>query len=389
MDFILPCIASFILTSGMTPVVIRLATKCNCLDIPGGRRQHLKATPLWGGTAFFVGVLPLLLNENGNGALTHYIAASLILIVMGMIDDRISLGWKQKFAVMAAASTIVIFGSDTVIHHIGIYGTLGRVDLGWFSIPFTYLSIIGITNAINLIDGLDGLAGGVSLLGFLFMGIAALLAGNIPLAVICFAFVGALAAFLLFNFPKARIFMGDSGSLFLGFSLAIIAVKLTQSSTSSVNALFPALVLLIPIFDTLRVLIVRLLNGKNPFRADSLHLHYLLVQKNVTPVNVTLLLWMLTAVFGSIALTLSMKTSESYIAVVLGASSLLSLWATGLTRNAPSLKESGSEPLHQYGIPAEPTCLNGNEITITGFNGKGELLTLTGIVVVGIVLLTV
>lgn len=323
MKFMIPCLAAFLLTSCLTPLVIRLATACRCLDIPGGRRQHKDSTPLWGGVAFFIGVLPFMCRENGSGILTPYLVASLLLVGMGMLDDLTSLDWKPKFAVMAICTTIVIFGGDLTIRHIGIFGSVGRIELGWLSIPFTYLGIIGITNAINLLDGLNGLAGGVSLLGFLFMGIAALLAGNMLLAVICFAFVGALGAFLLFNFPSARIFMGDAGSLFLGFSLAIVAVMLTQETTSSVNAMLPALVLLLPIFDTLRVLLVRLLNGKNPFRADNLHLHYLLVGNNHAPVKVTLLFWAVTTMLGGIALALTAGTSESYLAALLLASTVL------------------------------------------------------------------
>jgi UDP-GlcNAc:undecaprenyl-phosphate GlcNAc-1-phosphate transferase len=376
------------LTSSMTPFVIRLATKYNCLDIPGGRRQHSRATPLWGGIAFFIGVLPFLLNENGNGALTHYIAASLILIGMGMIDDRISLGWKLKFAIMTVATTTVIFGGNMAIHHIGIYGSIGQTDLGWLSIPFTYVSIIGITNAINLLDGLNGLAGGVSLLGFLFMGIAALLAGNIPVAVICFAFVGALGAFLLFNFPKARIFMGDSGSLFLGFSLAIIAVQLTQSATSSVNALFPALVLLIPIFDTLRVLIVRLLNGKNPFKADNLHLHYLILNKQISPTHVTLLFWSLTALFGCLALALKSSTSESYLLAFLTASLLLSLFANKLMKKRRTdAKASASTKYRPLGMATEFFI---NDVTGDfDYSSKRKITAIKWMVVFGTVFLVV
>lgn len=332
MKFIIPCLASCLLTAIVTPLLIRLAKVCNCLDVPGGRRLHKKATPRWGGVGVFAGLLPVLFIENGSGALTSYIVASALLIGMGMIDDVNALGWKIKFAGMATAAAIVMSGGDIIVHQVGIYGSLGRVDLGWLCIPFTFISILGITNAINLLDGLNGLAGGVSLLGFLFMGIAALLSGNIMVAVICFAFVGALGAFLLYNFPHARIFMGDSGSLFLGFSLSIMAVLLTQDANSSVNTMFPVLVLLVPIFDTLRVLLARLLKGRNPFQADNLHLHYLFVQSNISPVNVTLIFWSLTAVLGGIALSLSSGNSMSYLNVVLFASSFLGLIVAGLAK---------------------------------------------------------
>ncbi|ABQ27218.1 FKBP-type peptidyl-prolyl cis-trans isomerase [Geotalea uraniireducens] len=387
MKFIFPCVASFMLTVVITPLVIRFAKACKCLDVPGGRRAHKKVTPRWGGVAFFVGVLPFMFMENESGALTSFIVASCFLVGMGIIDDLKSLGWKTKFAGMAIAATIVIFGGNIAVHHIGTYGSLGRLDLGRLSIPFTYLSIIGITNAINLLDGLNGLAGGVSLLGFLFMGIAAVIAGNIVVALVCFAFVGALGAFLLYNFPNARIFMGDSGSTFLGFSLSIMAVFLTQDANSSVDSMFPVLVLLIPIFDTLRVLFVRLLNGKNPFQADNLHLHYLIVE-NLSPMKVALLFWSLTAVFGSIALTLTGKTSVSYLAVVLYASLLLSLFAISLTQRRP--QEKGRlKTLRPAGMSADSSVLMPYDDAGPDFARKGEMMmTLKWLVVLGIVLLT-
>ena len=331
MNLAIPCIVSFLITVVIMPLVIRAAHVCNCQDIPGGRRLHTTTTPRWGGVAFFAGVLPFLIMENGGGVLTPYIVSSFLLVGIGAIDDLRSLGWKTKLGWMWVAATIVIFGGGIVVHKIGTFDALGQIELGWFSIPFTYISIIGITNAINLLDGLNGLAGGVSLLGFLFMGIAAALTGNIMVALVCFAYVGALGAFLLYNFPHAKVFMGDSGSLFLGFSLAITALLLTQGNNSSVDAMFPVLVLLIPIFDTLRVLFVRIMNGKNPFKADLLHLHYLIVRKNISPVQTVLLFWTVTMVFGNLALlALLTKASESNLVIVFLSSVFLALLASNL-----------------------------------------------------------
>lgn len=388
MKFIIPCLSSFLLTAAITPLVIRLATACNCVDLPGGRRLHEKTTPRWGGVAFFAGVLPFLFMANGNGALTSYIVASALLVGMGMIDDLRSLGWKTKFSVMAAAATIVIFGGDITVHQLGTYGSLGRIELGWLSIPFTFLSIIGITNAINLLDGLNGLAGGVSLLGFLFMGIAALLAGNVVIALVCFAFVGALAAFLLYNFPNARVFMGDAGSIFLGFSLSVTAVSLTQDANSSVEAMFPVLVLLIPIFDTVRVLIVRLLNGKNPFQADHLHLHYLIVKKQIPPVTVVLMFWLVTLLFGGIGLTMSTQASAQYLVIVLYASALLTLFAASLTPSRQPREEGGLKILRPVGTDTGQVAPPRYHNPGTSFARKGGMMTLKWMVVLGIMLLT-
>ena len=380
MRLMFPCFASFLLTSVLTPLVIRCAKACNCLDAPGGRRLHRNPTPRWGGVAFFAGVLPFLVGGNSDGGLTWYLLACLLLVGMGAFDDLKELGWKAKAAGITTAATMVIFGGKLVIHHVGSYGPLGRVELGGLSIPFTYLCLVGITNAINLLDGLNGLAGGVSLLGFLFMGIAAALAGNLTVALVCLSFVGALSAFLIFNFPRARIFMGDSGSLVLGFSLSSMAVYLTQGEGSPVGAMFPVLVLLIPIFDTLRVMYLRLRNRKNPFRADHSHLHYLLVVHDVSSVNVSLLYWALTALLGVTALVLG-GASAPCLSVVANTAVLLGLLASRLTQKGEPEKEAASYR------GAEPETAPHFDHNTTGIAPSGEIMTLKWIVVVGVILL--
>jgi len=255
---------SFLLTYTIIPIVILLAKRYNCVDVPGGRRLHTTITPTWGGGAFLLGVLlPLLFFIPPKAVFVSFATASIILVVIGLVDDYRPLGWKAKFAGIAVASTIVIFGAHAVVNHIGSNGNIGQIQLGWLSIPFTYFCILGVTNALNLFDGLNGLAGGAALLGFLFLGIAGLNSSNTMVVVTAFSFVGALAAFLPYNFPDARLFMGDSGSLFLGFSLAALSIFLTQEPASSVSPMYPVLVLLVPIFDTLRLLAIRLMNRKD------------------------------------------------------------------------------------------------------------------------------
>lgn len=264
--------------------------------------------------------------------ITAYLIASSILITLGGIDDRNPIGWRIKFLGIILATTVVIFGGGAVIHHIGTYGSYGRVMLGIFSIPFTYFSVVGVTNAINLIDGLNGLAGGVSLIAFLFFAIAGHLSGNYVVAAMSVAFVGALMGFLRYNFPKARIFMGDSGSLFLGFSLAVFSILLTQDKKSYIEPMFPVMVLLIPIFDTLRVMLVRVFNLKNPFRADKRHLHHLLVRRGVSAVNAVIFIWSLSIVFGLIAILAIKRTSTPYLVLFFLSSLVLSFYADSLSR---------------------------------------------------------
>ena len=336
---------SFLLTYAIIPVIISMAEKCNCVDVPGSRRFHAKSTAKWGGGAFLLGVLPAILYSVPlNSATVSYAAASAVLVGFGFFDDYRPLGWKAKFSAIALVSTIVIFGARTVITQIGSYGHVGLIELGLWSIPFTYFCIIGVTNAMNLLDGLNGLAGGASLLSFLFLGIGAVYSGNSMVAVISFSFVGVLAAFLPYNFPEARLFMGDSGSLFLGFSLAVLSILLTQGPASSVSPMYPVLVLLVPIFDTLRRFALRILNRKNPFRADKGHLHHLLVRKGISAPRATAFLWIITALCGITASVLMAKNPLSILIAVcygtLGLSMMASVLAWRRRRRDDSARQS-------------------------------------------------
>ncbi|MGD0237918.1 MAG: MraY family glycosyltransferase, partial [Syntrophorhabdales bacterium] len=240
-----------VLTLLMTPSVIWLAGKYGCIDQPGGRRVHCEPTPRWGGLAFFAGVLPIFFFIHLDNRLVSYLAASFLLVAVGAIDDWKQLGFTVKLLAVLAATTIVVLGGDLVVQNIGTYGSFGEMRLGVMAIPFTYLCIVGVTNAVNLIDGLNGLAGGISFIASLFMAVVAYLSGNHLLAGLCLAFAGAVGAFLRYNMlTRAHIFMGDSGSLFLGFSLSVFSVMLTQDPRHHVEAMFPMLVLLVPIFDT-------------------------------------------------------------------------------------------------------------------------------------------
>jgi len=340
--FVMP----FGLTLALLPIIIKLALRWRCIDEPGGRRVHEEPTPRWGGLAFFLGVLPLFFVVGLGRAFFSYLAASFLLVVVGSVDDRRELGFAAKFFAMLAAITTVVFGGGIVIQQIGTYGSIGTVKMGMLAIPFTYLCIIGVTNAINLIDGLNGLAGGVAFIASLFIGVAAYLSRNFVLAGVCMGFTGALAGFLLYNFgARASIFMGDAGSLFLGFSLSVFAILLTQDPSFKVEPLFPVLVLLIPIFDTVRVMGTRILNGRNPFRADTTHLHHLLLARGFSVTGITTMLWSLTLVLGITAVLLIKRTSMPYLMVVLGSSLLFSIFANALVKERARVESMGRKPL--------------------------------------------
>lgn len=317
MQLAVPFLVSFVLTAVLTPLVIRMALHYNCVDVPGDRHRHERNTPRWGGLAFYTGVLPVLVAVNAGHLLTAYLIAASLLVLLGLLDDLSGFGCRIKFAVMIFATAAVVFGGDLVIHRLGDFGPLGRVELGSLSVPFTFLGILGITNAINLLDGMNGLAAGVSLVAFLFLGVAAMVTGNLMLAAVCFAFAGALAAFLFYNFPRASVFMGDAGSLFLGFTLAVVSIMLTQSPGSAIEPMYPLMLLLVPVFDTIRVIFLRLSRGVSPFVGDNLHLHFQLRDRQVPPVQVTLFFWALTALSGFFGLSLLGRGALPYCGIAM------------------------------------------------------------------------
>jgi UDP-GlcNAc:undecaprenyl-phosphate GlcNAc-1-phosphate transferase len=323
-----------VLTLLMTPSVMWLAGKYGCIDHPGERRVHCHPTPRWGGLAFFAGVLPIFFFIQFDNRLVSYLAASCLLVGVGAIDDWKHLGFTVKLLAILAATTIVVLCGDLVVRDIGTYGSFGEIRLGVLAVPFTYLCIVGVTNAMNLIDGLNGLAGGISFIASLFMAVLAYLSGNHLLAGLCLAFTGAVGAFLRYNMlTRAHIFMGDSGSLFLGFSLSVFSIMLTQDPEHHVEPMFPMLVLLVPIFDTLRVMGLRIFSGRNPFKADMNHLHHLLLRTGYTPKKSVLLLLSVTGALGLAASLIHFRgTSTPYLIVVLTGSIFLSLFADSLGR---------------------------------------------------------
>jgi UDP-GlcNAc:undecaprenyl-phosphate GlcNAc-1-phosphate transferase len=283
-----------------------------------------------------------------------FIIAASALVVLGCIDDYRNLGWKIKLLATLISISIIVFMGGVTIRDLGLYGMNRRATLDILSIPFTYLCIIGVTNAINLIDGLNGLAGGIAMIAFFFLGIGGFMAGEQTLTFICFAFTGALLGFLFYNFPRARIFMGDSGSLPLGFSLAVLSILLTQgnsplyplqpilteadlflaalSENPVLQPMFPVLVLILPIFDTVRVMSVRMFQRKNPFHADKTHLHHLFIRKGYSPVITVIIFWALSCLYGLLAVALMRRSATPYLFVVLIICLIMSLFAESMSR---------------------------------------------------------
>jgi UDP-GlcNAc:undecaprenyl-phosphate GlcNAc-1-phosphate transferase len=244
----------------LTPLVIRLAARLGAFDRPGPRRIHRAPVPRIGGVAVFAGFLAgLLFAAYATGSLAAFptvtvywsslAAGALAVFLLGLLDDIVGVAFPWKFAVQAGAAVLAWAGGfriEALSHPFGG----GALDLGLLSLPVTVIWIVGITNAVNLLDGLDGLAAGTALITTAAVALIAFHGGHFGVTATCIALLGSLLGFLPFNFNPARIFLGDSGSMFLGFVLAVISVRGSQKGATTVAVLAPLLVLGLPIADT-------------------------------------------------------------------------------------------------------------------------------------------
>jgi UDP-N-acetylmuramyl pentapeptide phosphotransferase/UDP-N-acetylglucosamine-1-phosphate transferase len=262
------------------PFIIKFARKYSLYDMPNERKEHSVPVPTMGGIAVVTGMMMALLlwlpfhYEMQQICFFFSIA---VLFSLGIMDDLRDLSAKYKFLVQAGLATLMAISGIRINSFEGLFGIYDLPILAQYT--FTVLTIVGVTNAFNLIDGIDGLAGGLGFMSLATLGIFLTINGDITSALIAFSLAGGIVAFLYFNFNPARIFLGDTGSLVLGFSIAVLCIRLMQVNTSPAlphAPLFILSVVFIPVFDTLRVFAKRIWKGKSPFQADKTHIHHLL-----------------------------------------------------------------------------------------------------------------
>jgi UDP-GlcNAc:undecaprenyl-phosphate GlcNAc-1-phosphate transferase len=275
MIFLSTLLLALLITIAMTPALSLLAVHFKvAVDLPGERKVHTLPVPRIGGIAMTVGAfVPLLYWLHADHFVIAYLAAATILVAFGMLDDVLDIPPKFKFLGQIIAALFVIFGGDVQIKTLGMLLPDGYLLPAYIALPLTLLAIVGATNAINLSDGLDGLAGGICLLIFSSIGCLAYLEGNETIGLIALALSGVLFGFLRFNTHPASIFMGDAGSQFLGFSAASLSIYLTQTAPT-LSPVLPLILLGFPVLDTLTVMITRISKGRSPFSADKNHFHH-------------------------------------------------------------------------------------------------------------------
>lgn len=264
-------------TLAVIPVLKDYAVKLKAIDIPNDRKVHTAPIPKTGGLAMALGTLvPVLLWARFDPFEVSLLVSCALIVTFGFIDDVRDLGYKTKFMAQTCGALIVIIFGGVKISSLSIFGW-GLALPDFIAVPLTLILIVGVTNAINLSDGLDGLAGGISLLGFMGIGLLAFLNGDNLIAMFAAAACGAIFGFLVYNTHPASVFMGDAGSQLLGFLSIVLALSLTRQH-SVLNPAIPILLLGFPILDTATVMIERILRGVSPFKADKNHFHHKLMR---------------------------------------------------------------------------------------------------------------
>ena len=318
----------------LTPLVILLAKRFGVVDAPGLRRVHSAPIPRIGGIAIglatLLGVLPAMMILNAVGQafasvrpeVLAILASALGMLILGLVDDLKGLRARFKlFGQLAAAFIVCHYGVR--IHSLTVPG-LFSVDFGWWSWPLTMFWIVGVTNAVNLIDGLDGLAAGIAAITCAVIAVFALFSGMQVMTVMMLAMLGSLSAFLVYNANPARVFMGDSGSLFVGFMLASSSVLCAAKTQTAVGLALPALAMGVPIFDTLFAMLRRILERRGIMSPDRSHIHHRLVAMGLHHRHVAIILYLVTAVAAGLGLFM-MVTRRAGTVIVFAAVLLLLL----------------------------------------------------------------
>ncbi|KAF0189243.1 MAG: glycosyl transferase family [Desulfobulbaceae bacterium] len=317
MAFLSTLFVSLVLTIAMIPVLSRLAVRWHMLDVPDERKVHETPVPRCGGVAMAVGAfIPILYWYSDNPFILSFLLAAGVIVFFGISDDFLALRPRWKVLGQIIAALIVIYGGDVRIVFLGGLLPDGMLLPAWISVPLTLLVIVGVTNAINLADGLDGLAGGISLLAMCCIGYLAYMTGRYELGLVCLAFAGALFGFLRFNTHPASIFMGDSGSQLLGFSAITLSLTLTQQVTAF-SPLIPLLLFGAPVLDTLTVMTSRIKNGRPPFSPDRTHFHHRLLDMGLFHSETVLTLYLVQAILVLVTFFLRFQSEYLILSVYL------------------------------------------------------------------------
>jgi UDP-N-acetylmuramyl pentapeptide phosphotransferase/UDP-N-acetylglucosamine-1-phosphate transferase len=309
---LLASLISFIVAFTSIPAVIKIADAKKLFDLPGERKIHFTPIPSLGGVGIFAAVMlsvSTMVSFSATPGLQNFLGASVIIFFLGLKDDILLISPMKKFAGQLIAAFLLVYPGHFQLT--SLHGFLGLTALNpLFSMLFSYITILVVVNAFNLIDGVDGLAGSLGLISTLFFGVVFAIEKDFAYAILAFSMAASLLAFLLYNFSPARIFMGDTGSLLLGLVNAVLVIRFINTASLPGTVMqfsaAPAIgfaALFVPLMDTLRVTVLRVYQGRSPFDPDVNHIHHLLIKRGLSHMQITGLLGLLAIGFIAFAIS--------------------------------------------------------------------------------------
>lgn len=327
-------LSALLIALAVTPLVRKLAFRIGAVDRPNERKVHAGIMARMGGLGIYIAfVASALLFAPRSAQLTGILLANTLIVITGILDDTRDLSPKIKLLGQVLAALVLMeYGFEVKFLTLPLEG--GIVYLERADTIFTVFWLVGVTNAVNLIDGLDGLAAGTSAIAAATMSVVALMTGQIQAFVLGLTLVGAIVGFLRYNFHPASIFMGDTGSMLLGFNLAALAILGMTKSVTVISLLLPVIILGIPILDTLWAIVRRASRGKHIFEADKKHLHHRLLQIGLSHRNTVLVIYGVNLFLGAAAIlvqTLGTLWSLAAVAVLAVLLLLFARWLGALT----------------------------------------------------------
>ncbi len=295
---------AFLVSAGTIRLLLPLAQRWNWVDHPNHRKNHDAPTPVIGGLGVFVGIaVPVFLANGLNNYAVGWFCGALLLVIVGLIDDRIDVRWYIRLAVQIVAALCLIYIADTRAAHLGPLFGLPDIETGWLSVPLSIIAIVGLINALNMADGIDGLVGSLVVASMLMFISAGIYAGLPEITFRLTWVIGAVVGFLWFNLrfgkqTRARVFLGDTGSALLGYTIAYIAFRLTQNPVHPISPILAPYFIAIPVIDCLVLMLRRWRNGQSPVHADRNHIHHLLLDAGFSVTQTVRFLVLLSFLIG-------------------------------------------------------------------------------------------
>ena len=327
-------VAAFLICFASTPLVKMFANRVGAIDMPDPTRVHKTATPRLGGLAIFLGFLfAVVLFADISKQVQGMLLGAVVIVISGVIDDILRLKWYYKIVFQVAAALIAVFHGivATAVSNPNIFSASELLVFGNLGIPITVLWIVGMTNAVNLIDGLDGLACGVSGISSVTMLVISILVSDMNVAVIMAALAGACIGFLPYNLNPAKIFMGDTGALLLGYILSTASIMGLFKFYAIISFAVPFLVLGLPLFNTAFVFILRIIKGKNPMERDRGHFHDRLIGMGLSQKQAVAVLYVISGILGLAAVVITTSGEMRALLIVIA---VVVAWLIGMSMGA-------------------------------------------------------